>query len=166
MSFLNRLFSTAPKSEPFTVYSPVEGEIIALKEFPDPVFSEGVLGLGCGIIPSGEQITAPFSGTVIQLPDTVHAIGLKSGDGIELLIHIGVDTVAMEGKGFVASVKKGQKVHTGETLISFDRQAIRAANHPDTIAVVVTNADEFAAVRVLKYGRLIGGDALLKTDKK
>lgn len=155
----------APKCEPLTVYAPAEGTVIPIAEFPDEVFSLGVLGPGCGILPTGKLVTAPFNGTVIQAADTLHAVGLASEDGLELLIHVGVDTVDMAGKGFKYFVKNGQKVRLGDPLIAFDRETIKAAGHSDAIAVVVTNGDDFSAVELLTAGTVSGGTPIVRANK-
>lgn len=171
MSFLDRLFekgkggASAPVCEPLTVYAPAQGEVVPLEQFPDELFSQEVLGPGCGILPSGDRVAAPFNGTVTQLTDTRHAIGVTSNDGVELLIHVGVDTVEMAGQGFRTFVKNGQKINRGDPLLSFDRDAIKAAGHPDAIAVIVTNSDEFSSVALKAGGGAAVGDVLLKVAK-
>ena len=168
MGFFDKIFEkgkAAPACEPLTVYAPAEGKVIPLEQFPDEIFSQKVLGPGCGILPTGKLVTAPFNGTVIQASDTLHAIGISNDDGIELLIHIGVDTVEMEGKGFQYHVKHGQKVRLGDPLITFDRAVIRAAGHSDAIAVVVTNSDEFSAVELVADGDAAAGSQILKLKK-
>lgn len=162
---LGKSSASAPACEPLTVYAPAEGEVIPLEQFPDELFSQEVLGPGCGILPSGDKVVAPFNGTVSQLTDTQHAIGVTSGDGVELLIHVGVDTVEMAGKGFRTFVKTGQKINRGDQLISFDRKAIKAAGHPDAIAVIVTNSDEFSSVKPEASGSAAVGDIILKVEK-
>lgn len=144
----------APATEAKTVYAPFSGNVIPLEEMPDPVFSAGVLGPGCGIEPLEETVYAPFNGTVTQVADSKHAIGLESEDGIELLIHVGVDTVDMNGKGFHAFVKVGQKVHMGDKLLAFSASEIKAAGHPTTTAVLVTNADDAGTPELLSQGRM------------
>lgn len=171
MGFFDKLFgkekseAAAPVCEPLTVYAIAKGEVIGLAQFPDELFSQEMLGPGCGILPAEEVVRAPFNGTVTQLTDTRHAIGVTSDDGVELLIHIGVDTVEMGGQGFQSHVTNGQKIHKGDRLISFDRGAIKAAGHPDAIAVVVTNSDDFAAVEVKANGNVNAGDPVLKLAK-
>lgn len=176
MGFFNKLFGkntesraasarTAPECAPLTVYTPAEGKIIPLSEFPDEMFSAEALGPGCGILPTGNLVSAPFNGVVSQVIDTLHAVGLTSDDGVEVLIHIGVDTVAMKGEGFQCHIKADQKICRGDPLIHFDRDAIRAAGHPDAIAVVVTNADEFDGVSLKKTGESVTGDVMLQVKK-
>lgn len=100
----------AIETSPDTVYAPVSGVAIPLSEVPDEVFAEGTLGLGCGIEPSGSQVLAPFDGTVNMVADTKHAVGLVSKDGIEVLIHVGLDTVELNGKGFEVKTEEGKEV--------------------------------------------------------
>lgn len=157
--------ATAQKCEPLTVYAPADGTVIPIAEFPDAVFSQEVLGPGCGILPTGKLVTAPFNGTIIQASDTLHAVGLASEDGVEVLIHVGVDTVEMAGKGFKYYVKDGQKVRLGDPLIGFDRETIRAAGHSDAIAVVVTNGDDFSSVELRASGDTASGTLLIKATK-
>lgn len=171
MVFWDKLFerrtssATAPVCEPLTVYAPAEGEVIPLEQFPDELFSQEVLGPGCGIQPTGSKVVAPFNGTVTQLTDTCHALGVTSNDGVEVLIHVGVDTVEMGGQGFRTYVKEGQKINRGDQLLTFDRNAIKAAGHPDAIAVIVTNSDEFSAVTRTASGSVAAEEALLKAEK-
>lgn len=151
--------------EPMSVYAPAAGTAIPLAQFPDELFSQEVLGPGCGLLPTGDLVTAPFPGAVIQTTDTLHAVGLASEDGIELLIHVGVDTVEMGGRGFRCLVKKGQKIRLGDPLIQFDRAAIQAAGHSDAIAVVVTNSDAFSAVELVSPGAADSTTLLLQVRK-
>lgn len=169
MGIFSKLFGSdknkAPQCEPMTVYAPAEGTVIPISEFPDEVFSREVLGPGCGILPAGKLVCAPFNGTIIQAADTLHAVGIASDDGLELLIHVGVDTVDMAGEGFQYHVKNGQKVHMGDPLIGFDRKVIREAGHSDAIAVILTNSDEFSGFELQKTGAVAQGTAIMKASK-
>ncbi len=133
-----------------TVYAPVSGKVIPSEEIPDETFARGVLGRGVGIEPIEGMVIAPFDGVISFTTDTKHAVGITSPDGMELLIHVGVDTVAMKGDGFQCFVKEGQKVCAGDKLISFDQAKIAAAGHPDVVAVLVSNSDNYKdlAIRV------------------
>lgn len=168
MGIFSKLFgggkntAAVPEREPLAVYAPADGRVIPIAEFPDAVFSQEILGPGCGILPTGNTVIAPFNGTVIQAADTFHAVGLASDDGLELLIHVGVDTVDMGGKGFRYYVKDGQKVRRGDQLIAFDREVIKAAGHSDAIAVVVTNSDDFTGVELQNLGEVRHGELILK----
>ena len=128
-----------------TVLQPVEGTVIPREEIPDETFAEGILGDGVGIQPSGEVVVAPFDGTVTSIAESKHAVGLESG-GMEMLIHVGVDTVNMKGDGFTCLVKDGDTVKAGQPLIRFSRAKIKAAGYSDTVAVLLTNSDDLEGV--------------------
>lgn len=125
------------------VYAPVAGTVIPSQEIPDETFAAGVLGQGVGIHPTNGLVVAPFDGEISSVTDTQHAVGITSPDGMELLIHVGVDTVAMNGDGFQCFVQEGQQVKAGDKLIAFDRDKIAAAHHPDIVVVLVTNSDDY-----------------------
>ena len=134
--------------KPGTVYAPVSGTVIPSEEIPDETFAAGVLGRGVGINPDMGIVVAPFDGEISSVTETHHAVGVTSPDGIELLIHVGVDTVAMNGDGFECLVQEGQQVKAGDKLIIFDRDKIAAAKHPDCVVVLVTNADDYENLSV------------------
>ncbi len=134
--------------QPGTVYAPVSGSAFPSEEIPDETFAAGVLGRGVGINPTEGVIVAPFDGEISSVTDTKHAVGVTSPDGMELLIHVGVDTVAMGGDGFQCFVQEGQQVKAGETLITFDREKIAQAGHPDCVVVLVTNSDDYTALTI------------------
>lgn len=133
---------------PGTVCAPVSGSVIPSEEIPDETFAAGVLGRGVGIQPSEGVVVAPFDGEIVTAADTMHAVGLTSPDGIELLIHIGVDTVAMNGDGFQCFVQEGQQVKAGDRLIAFDRRKIAVAGHPDCVAVLVTDTGSYGELTI------------------
>lgn len=135
--------------EPGTVLelsSPIEGVAIPLTEVPDPIFAAGKLGLGAAIEPTGNTVYAPGAGKVIATPASGHAVGLKLDNGIELLIHVGIDTVNLAGEGFTVKVKKGERVEAGQELIIFDHEVIKNAGYPMTTPILVTNTGKFAEV--------------------
>lgn len=129
-----------------TVYSPLNGEVKKLSEVNDPTFSEGVLGQGAAVIPSEGKLYAPFDCEVAMVPDTKHAVALVHETGVELLIHIGLDTVSLNGKYFSPKVKPGDKVKKGDILVEFDLQALQGEGYDMITPVLVTNADEFESV--------------------
>ena len=139
--------TVALTTEAGVVKAPVNGKIIPAKEIPDPVFAEETMGPSVGIEPTEGIVYAPFDGQVMMIFPTNHAIGLKADNGMELLIHVGVDTVAMDGDGFAAFVKQDDMVKAGQKLLSFDRAKIAAANHPDTVIVALTNGAEYSDVK-------------------
>lgn len=134
------------------IYSPMAGNVIPMDKIPDPVFAEGVLGKCCGIEPAESSICAPFDGTVEAVAETKHAIGLRSVDGVELLIHVGIDTVKMNGSGFDVKVQAGDSIRCGQLLMEIDREAIKLAGYSDTTIVIVSNTNEYASVNLLKEG--------------
>ena len=125
------------------VKAPTLGTVIARENIPDDTFASGVLGDGVGIQPTAGYVVAPFDGEITSVADSKHAIGLSSPSGMELLIHVGVDTVAMNGDGFDPQVEEGDQVKAGQLLLNFDIDKIKAANHPDTVVVLLTNADDY-----------------------
>ena len=129
--------------KPGIVYAPVSGTAIPSEEIPDETFAAGVLGQGVGIQPNEGMVVAPCDGEVSTVAETKHAVGISTPDGMELLIHVGVDTVAMNGDGFAAFVQEGQQVKAGDQLITFDRDKIAAAGHPDVVVLLVTNSDDY-----------------------
>ncbi|MBZ8177348.1 PTS transporter subunit EIIC [Corynebacterium sp. 3HC-13] len=126
--------------------SPLSGHPLPLKEIPDEVFASGSLGEGCAIDPDGSTVHAPFDGTIVTVMPSGHAIGLRSDDGLDLLIHVGLDTVAMNGEPFTVHVAKKQRVRKGDLLLEFDRQKIVDAGYSPITAVVLTNSKEVGTV--------------------
>ncbi|MGL5313219.1 MAG: beta-glucoside-specific PTS transporter subunit IIABC [Peptostreptococcaceae bacterium] len=123
------------------VQSPINGKVLALSDIEDPVFSSGAMGKGIAIKPEDNKVYAPFNGTVEFIADSKHAIGLLSENGVELLIHVGMDTVKMNGKGFNIKTNVGSKVKQGDLLLEFDIQAIEKAGYTTVTPVVITNGD-------------------------
>ena len=126
--------------------SPLKGNAIALADVPDPTFAEGILGQGAAVEPTEGLVVAPGDGEVTTIFDTKHAVGLQLDNGAELLIHIGINTVEMNGDGFEAFVKEGDKVKKGDKLVKFDIDKIKAAGYAIATPVIVTNTDDFADV--------------------
>ncbi len=137
----NKTTVADPKAE--VLSKPVEGQVVALSEVNDEVFSSGMIGEGFGIIPTSGELIAPEDGEITMLFETNHAIGLKTRNGAELLFHIGLDTVQLEGKHFTPYVKAGDQVNQGQPLIQFDLEAIKAAGFDPIVICVVTNQENF-----------------------
>ncbi len=129
-------------TEKNAIYSPLTGKVIPLSEVKDEAFASGSMGMGCAIIPDNGQVLAPFDGTVIALFPTKHAIGLKSNDGVEVLIHIGLDTVNDQGKEFTSKVEMGDKIVKGQILIEFNRDALINKGYDLTTPVIITDGGE------------------------
>lgn len=147
--------------EPMAVCQPVDGTVIPLREIGDGVFSEGVLGSGCGVKPTGEQVFSPISGIVTTIAQTRHAVGLISDDGIKMLVHVGIDTIAMNGRGFHVRVREGDRVVAGQLLLTFRKADIAAAGYSDTTAVLITNSDDYQEVTLTHTGTGMAGEKLL-----
>ena len=148
------------------ILSPLAGKSIALEDVPDPTFAEGILGLGAAVEPSERKITAPADGTVGTLFDTHHAIGLNLDNGAELLIHIGINTVELNGEGFTAHVSEGDRVQKGQTLITFDKELIASKGYKTVTPVIVTNPDEYSAVKRVADGNVTEKDVLIELVKE
>lgn len=153
--------AVAPKAEE-TVLAPLAGQVVALKDVNDPVFASEAMGKGIAIKPSGNQVVSPVDGTVEIAFETGHAYGIKSTNGTEILIHVGIDTVSMAGKGFEQKVQANQAVKAGDVLGTFDRAVIAEAGLDDTTMVIVTNTADFAAVEPLATGTVQEGQELIK----
>lgn len=172
MGFFSNLFhkkeaEPAPAAKPAApagdkiICAPLEGEMRVLSEIEDPVFSSEALGKGCAIEPSKGEIVAPFDGTIEQVAETSHAVGLMGDNGVEVLIHVGMDTVELKGKGYDPKVKVGDKVKKGQLLLKFDMAAISAAGYKLTTPVVVTNTDDFTSVEPIATGKVTEGQDIV-----
>jgi PTS system beta-glucosides-specific IIC component len=140
--------------------SPLNGQAVELSSVSDPTFAAGVLGLGAGIIPSDGELVSPVNGTVLTMFNTGHAVAIRSDDGAEILLHIGIDTVNLKGVGFTALVATGDRVMVGQPLVNFDLEAITATYDPVTV-MIVTNTDDYASVTMAAGGTISRGTALL-----
>lgn len=145
-----------------TVDSPLTGQIIPLSEVNDPVFSSEAMGKGCAVIPLEGKVFAPFDGTIVGLLDSHHAVGMESENGIEILIHVGMDTVKLGGEHFTCHIEDGQQVKKGQLLLEFDMDAIKAEGYEIVTPVIITNSDEFTEITTEVAGRVKNGDKLLK----
>ena len=143
----NKEMPVVIRCEDGEVHAPAYGQIIPRQEIPDATFAEGVLGEGIGIQPEVGLVVAPFDGEIASVAKTGHAIGLEGPGDMELLIHVGVDTVQMKGKGFHPLVKEGDTVTAGQKLLEFDRDEIAKAGYPDTVVVLLTNSDDYEQVK-------------------
>ncbi|MGX6444548.1 PTS sugar transporter subunit IIA [Neobacillus sp. K501] len=130
------------KKKPLQIISPVTGAVIPLSEVPDPVFSQKMMGEGLAIMPSGGTIHSPVNGTIMLVADTKHAVGIKAEDGTEILIHVGLETVALNGMGFTAEVKEGEKVSAGQLLLEVDWDYIRNNAKSIVTPIIITNSDD------------------------
>ena len=150
----------APQNE--TLVTPIVGDVVALENVNDPVFSSGAMGQGIAVKPSQGVVYAPADAEVSIAFPTGHAFGLKTADGAEILIHVGIDTVSMNGEGFEQKVAQGDKVKAGDVLGTFDSNKIAAAGLDDTTMVIVTNTADYASVTPVASGSVVKGDAIIE----
>lgn len=159
--------AVSAKSEGETeVLSPLRGQVVALSEVNDDVFSGGLLGEGLAICPEEGVLRAPFSGTVMMFLPSCHAVGLRSDSGLELLIHIGIDTVNLNGQHFSSTLKVGDRVESGQALIRFDIPAIEQAGYDLITPVIVVNGDEQHALRLTAAAQVDYGEPLMVQSAK
>ena len=150
----------APQNE--TIQTPIVGDVVALENVNDPVFSSGAMGQGIAVKPSQGVVYAPADAEVSIAFATGHAYGLKTANGAEILIHVGIDTVSMNGEGFEQKVAQGDKVKAGDVLGTFDSSKIAAAGLDDTTMVIVTNTADYASVTPVASGSVVKGDAIIE----
>ncbi|WP_226581638.1 PTS glucose transporter subunit IIA [Halobacillus litoralis] len=137
---LKKLFGK--KSEEEQIVAPVNGKVVSLDEVDDPVFSQRMMGDGVAVEPTDGKVVSPVSGEIVQLFPTNHAVGIKTKSGVEVLVHIGLETVSMEGEGFEGHVKTGDKVQAGDELITFDMNLVKEKAKSTITPVVITNFDD------------------------
>ena len=166
--FLKKSAAPAAPAEPtfpMMLAADAKGAFVPMENIPGEVFAPGILGTCCGIDPSEGKVFAPAGGEITQAPDSGHALGIMADGGVEILIHVGVDTVEMKGDGFSPKVKVGDKVKKGDLLLEMDLGKIAAAGHPAVVITVVTNTDDFKAVEVVASGDVEPGADLIKVSK-
>ncbi|MEW6904460.1 glucose PTS transporter subunit IIA [Trueperella pyogenes] len=147
--------------ETYAVFAPVAGEAVTLADAGDPVFSSGALGVGVAIKPAQSQIVSPVSGTVRTVAKTGHAFGLKTDDGVEILVHVGIDTVKLDGAGFAVAVAKGQRVDVGDLLVEVDIDAVAAAGYVPTVLMTVTNSKALGQVMPVSGKSVVVGEPVI-----
>lgn len=147
------------------IYAPIEGQLISLQEVPDSTFASECMGKGIAIIPDQGKVFAPFDGTVSLVFPTKHAIGLTSQNGTEVLIHIGLDTVELDGKYFDVHVQAGDTIQKGQLLVDFDLEKI-SEKYPVTTPIIITNTDRFAEIKNSDHKHCVKGDVILKVTSK
>ncbi len=144
------------------VLAPISGRAVPLAEVPDEVFAEGMAGQGCAIVPeaSGEAV-APVSGVLVKLFEGGHAFGIATDGGIEMIVHLGLDTIELRGKGFERIATEGDRVEAGQPIVRFDLEEIRAGNYDPVTPVLVTN-DEDHPVTGVRTGEVQAGELLFE----
>ncbi|WP_091689294.1 PTS sugar transporter subunit IIA [Anaerocolumna aminovalerica] len=154
-----KLFQNKPKEK--VIFSPLNGQVIPLSNVKDPVFADGILGKGAAILPSEGRLVSPVNGTILNVFPTLHAIGIQSDDGLEILIHLGFDTVELEGKYFKSNISEGDKVSVGDLLIEFQVEEIKKAGYDITTPIVVTNSDQYETIEAIPEENIKAGEKLL-----
>lgn len=129
--------------------APCKGDLMEQEKIPDEIFASGSFGAGCAVTPSEDTLYAPIDGKVTMIAEACHAIGITTASGMEILLHVGIDTVRMKGQGFTLLVKSGQSVKKGDELLTFSREAIREAGYPDCVVVLLTNPEKFEDCQVM-----------------
>ncbi|WP_049154675.1 glucose PTS transporter subunit IIA [Corynebacterium aurimucosum] len=147
------------------IASPAAGKVVPMAEIDDPVFSAGTLGDGVGIVPEGNDVYSPVSGTIVSAMKSGHAYGIKTEDGVEVLVHIGINTVKMKGEGFAPAVKKGDTVKQGELLATVDFDKVKEAGYDTTIVLAVTNTKALSAVTPAGLNHASAGDTVITTTR-
>ena len=146
--------------------APVAGEAVASSEVNDPTFAEEMLGKGMAIKPSAGRVVAPCDSTVDMMFETGHAVSLTTEGGVEMLIHVGIDTVNLQGKHYTVHCKAGDKVKKGQLLIEFDKDAIAGEGYDTITPVVVCNSDDFAVFETVTGKTVAEGDTVIRLGKK
>jgi PTS system glucose-specific IIA component len=145
------MFNIFKKKKYVDIYSPINGRLLKIEDVPDPVFSQKMVGDGVALEPKEGIVYSPVNGTLIQLFPTKHALGIKTEEGLEILIHIGMDTVEMKGNGFESFVSEGEKVKIGNKLLKFDMELVKK-EHPLTSPIIITNMDIVDKIVKESYG--------------
>ena len=151
---------------PFQVGAIADGLIVPMDQIPDPVFSEGVLGFCCGIDSEDGIIYAPADATVVEVSDTFHAIGLSCSNGVEILLHLGIDTVKLGGAGFKCLVKQDAHVRKGQKLMKMDLELIREAGLASTAILCITNSDDYKEVKLCAENKICHSEPILLIEKE
>ena len=154
------------QNEMMTLTAPLAGEVIALRDVVDPVFAQGMVGDGIAILPFGHEVCAPIDGTVTTLLASKHAVGITTSDGIELLIHVGIDSVELKGEGFVAYIEQGQEVKQGQKLLDVDLTVLREKAKSMQTPFIITNVDQVEIVERAPDGPIQLGDVAMVMRKR
>ncbi|WP_373279343.1 PTS sugar transporter subunit IIA [Alkalihalobacterium bogoriense] len=159
-ALLGKLFNKTKKVDKESIFSPLEGEAIPLEKVSDPVFAQKMMGEGIAVIPKSGKLVSPVEGKIVQVFPTKHAIGIQSVHGLEVLIHVGIDTVALKGEGFDVVIKEGQQVKVGDPILTFDIPFLQSQNKEITTPIIITNTDEKVANVEHEFGPVNQQDPL------
>ena len=165
MGLFSKLFSKGETVNANGIYAPVAGKAVPITEVPDPTFAEGMLGNGIAIIPTDGKIYAPCNATVDMMFNTGHAVSLVAANGAEILIHVGLETVSLEGKPFTIHAKNGDTVKKGDLLMEADLEAIKAAGLNTITPVVICNSDDFGTFKANTNCDVTNADVVIEVAK-
>lgn len=153
------------KTNKLQIGAPVKGKSVPICEVSDPTFGEEILGKGVALLPAEGKIYAPADGEVTLLFDTLHAVTITTEEGVELLVHVGLDTVSLKGQHFTAHTATGAKVKKGDLLLTVDLEQLKAAGYDVVTPMVVCNTDDFASVEAITQDTVNAGDTVLEITK-
>lgn len=165
MGLFDKLFGKKEEINPNHVYAPMAGEAVDISQVPDPTFSSGAMGNGIAIQPTDGKVCSPVNGTVDMMFDTGHAVTLISDNGIEILIHVGLETVGLNGAPFQVKVQNGQKVKQGDILMVADLDAIKAAGLPTITPVLICNTDDYTTFNTTTGKAVTNADVVIELGK-
>lgn len=154
------------KAAGYMLGAPAKGKAVEMKEVNDPTFSSGMLGQGAAVLPSEGKIYAPADGEIAMVFDTLHAISMVAENGVEILVHVGLDTVNLKGKGFEAHVKAGDHVKKGDLMLTVDLDFLKGEGYDIITPVVVCNTDEYASVTGIAGKDVVSGDDIVEITLK
>lgn len=152
------------KKKEIEIEAPVRGQLISIKDVPDATFSEEMVGKGVAIIPEGNEIYSPVDGKITTVFITGHAIGITTKEGVDLLIHIGMDTVNLKGEGFEVKVKDGKHIKQGDLLIVVDFDKLKEKGYRLETPVIICNPDQFKNITYINPGNVNKGDVIMKVQ--
>ena len=161
MGFFDKLFGKKLEA----VYAPVAGKAVAITKVPDPTFAEGMLGNGIAIEPTDGKVYAPCDATIGMMFDTGHAVSMTTDSGVEILIHVGLETVGLEGKPFTVHVKNDEKVKKGQLLFEADLEFIKAAGLPTITPVLICNTDDYPTFKTHIGSNVTNADVVIELGK-
>lgn len=159
------MFWNKSKKQGNEIISAMTGRVAPVTDVPDPVFADKILGDGVAVLPSTGSVVAPVNGTVINVAETLHAFGLETADGLEILVHIGVNTVELKGKGFSPYVKAGDIVKAGDPLCEVDLQVVKAAGYETWTPILITNMDDIKTFAIETGNAEAGKTCVIRYEK-
>ena len=148
------------------IYAPLSGEYVKIEDIPDPVFAQKMMGEGFGINPTNGEVVSPIDGKVDNVFPTKHAIGLKAENGLELLVHIGLDTVQLNGEGFEVLINENDSLQQGQPILKFDKVLLDSKDYDSIIPVIITNSAEFSEIITTTESQIVTNNELLTIINK